>query len=224
MEVYLIPKKNKYLDHIKNHKLQSKTYLLSKVKIPEYVFNRFNKDIKNAFILGYILIVYYTLFNLSYIIIQIVVIITQKINVIDEQTILLILPFLASILGIKGIVTLFKNNIQIKSQVKQWNKENKDVLVDQTIQEPENYPEFKNIVLSLDFDIKLTWNRNLQKVFAITKLSKVKNLFNKDGQLDKVEFIYFLLLDYPEIKINNVAYDPQCYVNLIKDIINNEIQ
>ncbi|MBU4689571.1 hypothetical protein [Mycoplasma zalophidermidis] len=102
LEVYLIPKKNKYLEHIKNHKLQSKTYLLSKVKIPEYVFNRFNKDIKNAFILGYILIVYYTLFNLSYIIIQIVVIITQKVNVIDEQSILLILPFLASILGIKG--------------------------------------------------------------------------------------------------------------------------
>ncbi|QBF34647.1 hypothetical protein EG856_01780 [Mycoplasmopsis phocirhinis] len=222
LEFYFVAKRIKELNHIKNHKLKAKPHLISKIKLPENIFNIFDKFFKKTFALGYILIAYLLVYLFSYLIVQSIIAYVYKINLIKEEFLTLFSPLFSLILSFRSAWILFKKNRQIKAQIKQWKTENNESLLDKSVEMPQEYFAFKKIILSHDFDIKLLGSHNFAKVSKKISFAELKSKFYVDNKFNKDQFIYFMLFDYSKIQINNNSYDANYYVYLIKDIINNE--
>ncbi|WP_268164394.1 hypothetical protein [Mycoplasmopsis arginini] len=130
------------------------------------------------------------------------------------------------LLDIPLISTTSKKKIKIiDKEVQEWKNENLLLSGNNLkIEKPENFEDFKYLILNEYLEIKIPIFKYTQKYFYSKKIKNLRNQLWINGELDKNRLIYFLLLNYDEIIINNVRYKKEIYLYFLKEILNNEFK
>ncbi|WP_144436822.1 hypothetical protein [Mycoplasmopsis arginini] len=144
----------------------------------------------------------------------------------DSQSLFSIILSFIFLLDIPLISTTSKKKIKIiDKEVQEWKNENLLLSGNNLkIEKPENFENFKYLILNEYLEIKIPIFKNAQKYFYSKKIKNLRNQLWINGELDKNRLIYFLLLNYDEIIINNVRYKKEIYLYFLKEILNNEFK
>ncbi|MCV3733864.1 hypothetical protein OF363_02330 [Mycoplasma enhydrae] len=224
--LYFLISINKKTAFIENFKIKSKKYILNDfIKLPDKVFNIFDSFIKKSYWFLYIEISIIILFCIS-LPIALLTIHLSNIEKINSQD--LIYVFLYYLLLIEPLWILIINVIKIhriSRVLKDWKKENNKIEnTNFEINLPENFNQFKSLILNEDITIKIAKFKNTEKHFFTKKYTKQKKNFFHNGAIDINKLQYFLLFNYEEIYINSTRFDSVYFLSFIKEILNNDTQ
>lgn len=217
---------NKEIFFIEKVKIKSKkTILIHSIRLPEGVFTYFERFIKKFYLFFWITIGVVIFFTVSFVLFLICfyIFVSKR---FDSQSLFSIILSFIFLLDIPLISTTSKKKIKIiDKEVQEWKNENLLLSGNNLkIEKPENFENFKYLILNEYLEIKISIFKNAQKYFYSKKIKNLRNQLWINGELDKNKLIYFLLFNYDEIIINNVRYKKEIYLYFLKEILNNEFK